>query len=148
MKRYQKYIQDLKNLFSNTYESAGGQEFRFFHSLNVANIANSLMEKIDISDYDRDVCIIAAIFHDVAKHTRVQEGGILDASHEYEKDNNLEAHERISADLVKNFLPHNMQKEKIVKIQNTICNHSNPKTLIEKILHDADELSLSSLSQD
>lgn len=141
MKRYKKYFEDVKKLFAGTYESAGGQEFRFFHSVNVANITAFIAEKSEVSDEDKEIAVIAAIFHDVAKYLWTQEGGFLDASHVYEKENDLESHEQRSARLVKSFISDSLSEEKIISIQNTIANHDNPGTLPEKILHDADELS-------
>lgn len=141
MEQYKKYFGEIKKLFIGTYESAGGQEFRFFHSVNVANIADFLSEKVGVSDEDREVTVIAAVFHDVAKYVRTQEGGFLDASHVYEKENNLSSHEQESAQLVRDFLVNDLPEEKIILIQNTIAHHGEPNTLPEKILHDADELS-------
>ena len=140
MEPYKNYLEGVKKLFANTYESAGGQEFRFFHSANVANIAAFIAEKSGATGEDKDVAIIAAIFHDVAKYLRTQEGGFLDAGHAYEKENNLESHEQHSSRLAKNFLS-DLSEKKIRLIQDTIANHSNPTALTEKILHDADELS-------
>jgi putative nucleotidyltransferase with HDIG domain len=141
MEQYTQYFEKIQSLFSETYESAGGQAFRYFHSVNVANIAAFLSEKIGISPEDKEIVVIAAIFHDVAKFLRKQEGGFLDASHAYEKQNNLESHEQQSAEMVMEFLSGQVSEEKIKKIFMTIINHSNPSTLLEMILHDADELS-------
>ncbi len=141
MGQYKKYIENIRVLFIDTYESAGGQGFRFFHSVNVANISAFIAEKHGAKEEDKRVAVIAAIFHDVAKYTRKQDGGFLDASHNYEKENNLESHEQQSARMVKDFLIGDISEAEILSIQNTISNHGNPKTLPEKILYDSDELS-------
>jgi putative nucleotidyltransferase with HDIG domain len=141
MNRHKEYFGDIKKLLAEAYESAGGQGFRFFHSVNVANIAAFIAERTKASSEDKEVAVIAAIFHDVAKYLRIQEGGFLDASHIYEKANTLESHEQQSAQLVRDLLKDSLSEEKIISVQNTIAHHNNPSTLSEKILHDADELS-------
>lgn len=141
MDQYAQYFDKIRQLFAETYESAGGQEFRFFHSVNVANIAAELATRAETSVEEKEIAIIAAIFHDVAKYLRTQEGGFLDGSHAYEKQENLENHEQQSADMVEGFLTGLLSKEKIDKVRETIANHSNPSSVPEKILHDADELS-------
>lgn len=141
MEQYKNYFEKIKKLFAGTYESAGGQEFRFFHSVNVANITALLANRIEISEEERDIAVIASIFHDVAKYLRTQNGGFLDASHAYEQSNNLESHEQKSSEMIVDLLSNTIPKEKIKKVQETIANHGKPSTIPEKLLHDADELS-------
>ena len=141
MEKYAKYFNELKKMFLDSYELAGEKEFRYFHCVNVANIANELADKVGIQEDGKEIIIISAIFHDVAKYMRVNKEGMLDGSHTYEEENDFENHELQSAKMVGNFLSKSLSKPKITMIQKTIANHSHPDTVMEKILHDADELS-------
>lgn len=140
MDKYQEYIKIIKEAFANSYESAGGQEFRFFHLINVASICLDLANKTGISEGEKENLVIAALFHDIAKSGRIQDSGFLDGSHNYEKENNAASHESKSSEITEEILKDKSNKD-IEIIKRTIANHDNPCSLLEKILHDADELS-------
>ena len=52
MKKYNKYIEYVNNAFKNSFERAGGENYRFYHSLNVANTAlqENMKRKIILKD--------------------------------------------------------------------------------------------------
>ena len=141
MKKYKKYFDLIKKIFIETHENAGGSEFRYFHSINVANISNYLANKNKLSTIDKEIVIVASLFHDISKHKRVTTDGFLDGSKIYEISNKLKPHELESAEMASNFIKNDFLEEIVSKIKNTIVNHSNPSTIYEKVLHDADELS-------
>lgn len=136
MDRFKKYTKIIKTLFAGSYEKAGGQEFRYFHSINVANICKLLAGQIKLSADNQQTVILAAIFHDIAKSKNIEANGFLDGSQEKTLN-----HEKESSLMVADLLKDDFSEEKIKEIQAIITNHKEPKELLEKVLHDADELS-------
>jgi HD superfamily phosphodiesterase len=106
----------------------------------VANNANLLSKKLKLSKEEQEILTIASLFHDVAKSKRVNKAGLLNGSREHETRNGKTPHEVESAEMVEKILKGRLPDQKIKMVKNTIVNHSSPSTIIEKILHDADEL--------
>lgn len=136
MDKLHKYTEIIKTLFAGSHEKAGGQEFRYFHCVNVANICKLLAEEIKLSAEDKETVMLAAIFHDVAKSKNIEDDGFLDGSQEKTLN-----HEEEGALMVADLVRDDFSAERIKQIQAVITNHKEPKELLEKVLHDADELS-------
>ena len=139
--KFLKEKQHLRGLFAGSCESAGGEEFRYFHSLNVAHLSVWLAKLIGINSEKRKVIFLATLFHDSAKHKRINEKGFLDGSHQFELENNLPRHEEESAELAVSFLSKQLNNQELLLIKETISGHDKPTTNLQKVLYDADELS-------
>lgn len=72
-------VKILKDLFENSYEQAGGKGHRFFHSIRVARNCLKLYQKIFKKDAPKRI-VVAALFHDIGKFSRVEANGYLDGS--------------------------------------------------------------------
>ena len=77
---YKKEIEVLKGIFGESIEKAGGKGHRFFHQLRVAQLCGELAEKYGLSEDEKNVLILAALYHDIGKATRIKEDGTLDGS--------------------------------------------------------------------
>ena len=75
-------VEILKSLFGDSYEQAGGQGHRFFHSIRVARNCLELQEKLLEKISHKNILVVAALFHDIGKVSRVESEGYLDGSQE------------------------------------------------------------------
>src|SRR3989338_11405720 len=79
--RYKKEIEILKSLFGEAVEKAGGKGHRFYHQIRVAHYCEKLAKKLGLPDEKIDNLILAALYHDIGKASRIKEDGALDGSH-------------------------------------------------------------------
>jgi HD-GYP domain-containing protein (c-di-GMP phosphodiesterase class II) len=49
MQKYNKYIEYVKNAFKNSFEKAGGNNYRFYHCINTANIAKYIAKELNLT---------------------------------------------------------------------------------------------------
>jgi len=130
------YISRLESLFKNISEPGGGRGFRFWHGLRVMtyvknflnNYPNYFFKKYKI---DRDVAIIAALFHDVGKVKATNINKIID----YGSHGNLN-HHKIGGEMISKILKNSkLSDEKITKIAQVISEqHGSEKHLPESLL--------------
>jgi HD superfamily phosphodiesterase len=140
MEKYEKYVDMINLMFNNTKEIAGGVNFRFYHSYQVAYTANMIAKTLNLSDREIDIVTIAGLFHDSGKSNRISEKGYLYTSREEEIDFKLERHEDISARIVAKELEDDFDEEFIKIAQNIIVNDEQDD-ILANILSDADNLS-------
>ena len=138
--KYIIYIDIIKNLFSDRFEFGGGREFRFYHSLYVANLCNKICDDLKLSEEDKEIVILSAIFHDVGKSIEafkyVDERGF----DKYEIIYNTGRHEDIGAEITRGILENrSLESNKIEKILEAIS-YKNSNSIYENILHDADNI--------
>lgn len=141
MPDYGPFLATLSDLFAPTWERAGGTAFRYHHSVQVAHLCRRLATEFEIQPDEMDCLILAALFHDVAKHRRAVYKGLLRASHAEEKQFGYGTHEGQSAKMASELLVKHRSPEQIASVADIIRNHPRPTQLLECILHDADELS-------
>ena len=140
MQKYNKYIEYIKNAFKNSYERAGGENYRFYHSFSVANTAYQIAKSLKLSDIEVDIVVLASLFHDIGKIERIQKNGLLESSRKYEIENNLERHEDISARMVYSILKNDFALDIIDTIA-SIIKDDMQDNILANILHDADNIS-------
>ena len=140
MEKYTKYIDLIRLMFKNSKEGAGGFEFRFYHSQQVAYTANILAKKLNLSVEEIDIVTIAGIFHDAGKADRRAEDGSLYASREDEIKFNLERHEDVSGRIAEKELKNDFNEEFIGRVKSIIINDKQDD-ILANILADADDLS-------
>jgi len=129
------YISKLKILFENISEPGGGQGFRFWHGLRVMTYVKNFLNKYP--DYfkkykiDRDVAIIAALFHDVGKVEAVTANKVIN----YGSRGNLN-HPKIGGEAIRKILRHkDLSNKKINEIVQVIAEqHDLNKCLPESLL--------------
>ncbi len=127
----------LKNEFSDYYEIAGGQNYRYRHLLTTRKLALKIIQQPEISgkDFDEKVVEISALFHDIGRKEDIQDG-FLDPMETHE------GHDRTGEKIVENFVEDFVNSQQLKKIKKAIGNHhSDAKTVEGKILQDADDLS-------
>ena len=136
------YISKLKTLFENISEPGGGQGFRFWHGLRVMiyvkNFLNKYPNYFKKYKINRDVAIIAALFHDIGKIKAVDANKFID----YNSRGNLN-HHKIGGEIIKEILRgSNLSNRKISKIVQVIREqHESEKHLPESLLiSDCDNL--------
>lgn len=140
MEKYTKYIEFVKKSFENSFETSGGKGYRFYHSYKVANLGYKFAKQLKLSETEIDIVVLACLFHDIGKITRIQADGRLFGSHLYEKENNLERHEDISARMVKDILKDDYSQDVINKIASIIAD-DDQDDILANILHDSDHIS-------
>jgi putative nucleotidyltransferase with HDIG domain len=140
MEKYEKYVNLMKLMFINTKETAGGVNFRFYHSYQVACTANTIAKTLNLSGREVDIVTIAGLFHDSGKSNRVSEKGYLYTSREEEKEFKLERHENVSARIVAKELLDDFDEEFIKIVQNIIIDDEQ-NNILANVLSDADNLS-------
>ena len=140
MQKYNKYIEYVKNAFKNSFEKAGGNNYRFYHCINTANIAKYIAKELNLSEKETEIVILAALLHDIGKIEQIQENGFLDRSSVYEALHNLERHENVSARMVYDILKDDFSKDIIDTVANIIKDDMQDNILAH-ILHDADDIS-------
>lgn len=138
---YSPFIETLSDLFADTRERAGGVAFRYHHSVQVAHLCQRLAKDQNISPEDLDCLILAALFHDIAKHLRKGSDGFLRGSHDEEERFSYGAHEDQSAAMASKLLAGHRNPAQIATVAAIIKNHAQPERILDHILHDADELS-------
>ncbi len=140
MEKYRKYIDMVNAMFVGTKESAGGANFRFYHSYQVGYTANMLAKMLNLSDREIDIVTIAGLFHDSGKSNRISEKGYLYSSREEEEEFKLERHEDVSARIVAKELSDDFDEEFIKTVQSIIVDDEQDN-ILANILGDADDLS-------
>jgi putative nucleotidyltransferase with HDIG domain len=140
MEKYKKYVDIIKDMFNNTKETAGGANFRFYHSYQVAHTANMLAKMLKLSEREVDIVTIAGLFHDSGKNNRISKEGYLYSSREEEEKFNLERHENISARIVERDLKDDFNADFIKVVQNIIIDDKQDN-ILTNVLNDADDLS-------
>ena len=138
MQKYNKYIEYVKNAFKNSFEKAGGNNYRFYHCINTANIAKYIAKELNLSEKDTEIVILAALLHDIGKIEQIQENGFLDHSSVYEALHNLERHENVSARMVYDILKDDFSKENEIERlwYSTVC--YRPNTMVRKVSKGSD----------
>lgn len=135
---YLKYINILDDKFKNCFEFSGGKKYRYFHSQNVAFLANQIADDMNINDYDRNIIILSSLFHDIGKSidcfSNIGSNGFCGVEQELKIN-----HEEISANMVKDILKNDFNTEIIEKIAYAI-NNELCDTLYAKVLFDADNM--------
>ena len=140
MKKYNKYIEYVNNAFKNSFERAGGENYRFYHSLNVANTALQIAKSLNLTEKQIDIIVLAGLFHDIGKIERIQKNGLLEGSRRYETENNLERHENVSARMVYDILKNDFSIDTIDTIA-SIIQDDMQDNILANVLHDADNIS-------
>ena len=137
--KYKKYIDFLNDSFKDCFEFSGGQNFRFYHSQNVAFLSNMIAKSLQLSDSDRELVIIASLFHDIGKSIECYKNVGAEGFDEIEKGLNID-HDEIGADMVKDILKDNFDDKFINTVSSTIRNKKSG-TIYSNILYDADNMS-------
>lgn len=138
--KHEKLIFLIKTMFKNSFEPAGGKQYRFYHSQNVAYLANIIAHNLNLSESDRDIIITTALLHDIGKtDIRFQQVG-LGGFKEIEKELNIN-HDEIGAKFAEMLLtPLAFDKKVINIITNTIKNKEISDDIYSKIIFDADNM--------
>lgn len=127
----------LKDEFSDYYELAGGQNYRYRHLVTCHRIVGKLMQNSEIRrrDFDEEVVEVSALFHDIGRKKDI-ENGFLDPMETHE------GHDETGREIVEEYVEDMVTREQLEKIKNVIGNHhSEPETVEGKIVQDADDLS-------
>jgi len=100
------------------------QFHNYQHTLDVAQNANLIAQKLNLSDEDREMVVVSAYFHDV---------GNMETTN---------GHEKLSCKIAREFLTkENFPEDKIEIVEHTILSTEmgrEPTTLLEEIICDAD----------
>lgn len=139
LSEYHKYVDLLSKKFAGSYEYSGGKEFRFYHSQNVAILANVICDNLNLNDKDKNVVILSALFHDIGKSADILKNVGKEGFCSYEKRMNIR-HEDIGADMVLDILKNDFSSDIVKKVSDTIRN-DECDIIFAKILHDADNIS-------
>lgn len=129
------YIHKLRISFENISEPGGGRGFRFWHGLRVMTYAKNFLNKYPnyFKKYkiDRDVAIIAALFHDIGKIKATNVNKVIN----YGSRGNLN-HHIIGSEIIKKVLrSSNLSDKKINRIAQVIREQHEPgKHLSESLL--------------
>ena len=137
--KYKKYIDFLNDSFMDCFEFSGGQNFRFYHSQNVAFLSNLIAEILDLDEKDKELVIIASLFHDIGKSTKAYKNVGADGFKELEMRLGID-HDEIGADMVRDILKNDFDKDFINIVSKTIRNKESG-TKYSNILYDADNMS-------
>lgn len=117
---------DVINIAKKYMISIKDNEHNMNHMLDVVNYTKELLEKINIKDIDKEVCIISAYWHDVGRI------------------NLTNGHEKLSAEMLsKELAIHGYDKTFITKCYKAIEQHKwnmTPETIEGLIIKDADKL--------
>ncbi|MFB6182679.1 MAG: HD domain-containing protein [Candidatus Nanohaloarchaea archaeon] len=129
--------QDLKQVFSDYYEAAGGKNFRYHHLVRTHKHVKKLMEKEEVrqKDFDEEVVEVAALFHDIGRKEDIEDG-YLDPLEMHE------GHAEKGAEIVSEYVSEYLSENQLKKVEEVIRNHhSEPETVEGMILQDCDALS-------
>ena len=127
-------------MFKNCFEASGGKQYRFYHSQNVAYLANIIAHNLNLSKEDRDIVITTALLHDIGKTDNRFKNVGLDGFEEIEQKFDID-HDDIGAKLVEMLLiPLSFDKKVINIIANTIRNKDSSDDIYSKIIFDADNM--------
>ena len=127
----------LEDEFSDYYEIAGGQNYRYRHLLTTRKLVLKMMQQpgIEDKDFDEKVVEISALFHDIGRKEDINDG-FLDPMETHEGHD--ETGEKIVAEYVQDFV----DSEQLEKIERVVGNHHSEAEFVEgKIVQDADDLS-------
>ena len=69
--KHEKLIFLIKTMFKNSFEPAGGKQYRFYHSQNVAYLANIIAHNLNLSETDRDIVITQYDFSEVVHYCMI-----------------------------------------------------------------------------
>ena len=94
LSKYNKYIDFVYKAFENSFETTGGKRIRFFHSMYVATTAEKLSNTLQISENEKEIAILASIFHDIGKSHPIYKTKGFDGYKDFEKKHNID-HEKI-----------------------------------------------------
>lgn len=136
---YHKYVDLLSEKFNDCFEYSGGKKFRFYHSQNVAILANKICETLKLNPKEKDVIILSALFHDIGKSVDILKNMGKEGFCDYEKRMKIR-HEDIGADMVFEILKDDFSIDIVKKVSETIRNDESD-IIYAKILHDADDVS-------
>ena len=138
--KHEKLIFLIKTMFKNSFEPAGGKQYRFYHSQNVAYLANIIAHNLNLTESDRDIIITTALLHDIGKtDIRFQQVG-LGGFKEIEKELNIN-HDDIGAKFAEMLLTSLAFDKKVINIiANTIKNKEISDDIYSKIIFDADNM--------
>ncbi len=136
--KYKKYINFLNDSFCDCFEFSGGQNFRFYHSQNVAFLSNTIAKNLGLNEKEREISIITALFHDIGKSAKYYKNVDAEGFAELEKRLNID-HDEIGADMVKEILRDDFNEEFINIVSSTIRKKKSG-TIYANILYDADNM--------
>jgi len=137
IENYNKEIEIIKNIFLNSYEKAGGKGHRFYHLVRVAHNVIKISETIKISPEEKDILVLAALYHDIGKASRIKEDGYLDGSQKADLAHGNHTDEALITELLVKYLIELHSKEKLSKIAQVI---SSKESDLSKVLSDSDNL--------
>lgn len=135
---YKKYINLLGEKFKDCFEFTGGKSYRFFHSQNVAFLANQIAEIMNLNEYDRNIVVLSGLFHDIGKSIDCFKNVDSDGFCGIERKLNIK-HEEISANMAKEVLELDFDLDICEKVVSAILDESC-ESLYSKILFDADNM--------
>lgn len=127
----------LKDEFSDYYEIAGGQNYRYRHLLTTRKLVLKLMQQpgIEDKDFDEKVVEISALFHDIGRKEDINDG-FLDPMETHE------GHDETGKEIIAEYVQDFADSEQLEKIERVVGNHHSEAELVEgKIVQDADDLS-------
>lgn len=137
-KKVEELKSELKSVFGEFYELAGGKNYRYHHLCRVHRYAKKLMETEEIKkkDFDEDIVEVATLFHDIGRAEDIEDG-YLDPMETHE------GHAEGGAKKVEQHVGDFLDEEQLEKVKEIIRNHhSEPETVEGKILQEADSLGL------
>ncbi len=123
----------IEDLFSDYVEMAGGKNYRYHHSIYVSNIAEKLIENLEVNA-DRKCVLAGALLHDVGRSKDIEDGYLdpIECN---------EGHGERGVDLVDELAGDLFSDEMIDRLEEIVKNHhSSPETVEGKIVQDADQL--------
>lgn len=137
---HDKTISLIKEMFKDSFEPAGGKQFRVYHSQNVAYLANIIANNLELNQKDIDIIITTTLLHDIGK-TDIRFKNIgLGGFKGIEKELNID-HDEIGAEFAKNLLKELSFDEDITEIIiNAIKNRETSEDIYSKIIFDADNM--------
>jgi len=137
VEKYERELAVSREIFGEVFETAGGKGHRFFHQVRVANYCEKFADKFGIEGERKEILVLAGLFHDIGKTSRITEDGVLDGSQK--ADEKLGSH--VSKELVYKELCKYLGLIRDNKILEAIADIISSKESTEsKILCDADNL--------
>lgn len=138
--KYLNYIEIIKSKFANRFEFGGGRQFRFYHSLYVANLSSKIAESLNLRERERDIIILSALFHDIGKSIEafkyVDERGF----DEYEIIYATGRHEDIGVDIARDIFSNSGLDKNSMELILQSISYKNSGSIYENILHEADNI--------
>jgi putative nucleotidyltransferase with HDIG domain len=136
--KYKKYIQLITDKFRENFETKGGKSYRCYHTKLVTFLSKKIADKLSLDDYDKNIIILAALFHDIGKSYGIFKNVAESSFKEIEEKLNVK-HEILSAKKAIDILNEDFNKDIIDIIVESIIDESK-QTIYSQVMHEADDM--------